>query len=131
MANAKGVANELKAFNEKVLRVTALEVQAEMKRMTPVGNPDNWSGGRSSGNKYASQVEGAPSQAGGYVGGTLRAAVQVDLDDLPRSVTVFNNLPYAKRVYLEEHSRQLPQGEFQAFISRIPSRAEKIARALQ
>lgn len=131
MADAKGVANELRAFNEKLLRVAVLEVQAEMKRMTPVGNTDNWGGGRSSGNKYASQVKGAPSQANGYVGGTLRAAVQVDFDDLPHSATVFNNLPYAQRVYLEGHSRQLPQGEFQAFVSRIPSRMEQIGRALR
>lgn len=101
MANAKGVANELKAFNEKVLRFTALEVQAEMARMTPKDT------------------------------GRLQSNVQVDFDDLPNSATVFNNLPYAQRVYLEGHSRQLPQGEFQAFVSRIPSRMEQIARALR
>lgn len=101
MADAKQVADQLRDFNSKLLRVAALEVQAEMKRMTPVDT------------------------------GQLRAAVQVDLDDVPNSATVFNNLPYAQRVYLEGHSRQLPQGEFQAFVAKIPARMEQIGRALQ
>lgn len=100
MANAKGVASELKAFSEKVLRVTALEVQGQMKKMTPVDT------------------------------GQLRSAVQVDMSNLPESVTVFNNLRYAQRVYLEGHSKQLPQGEFQAYVASIPSRMEAIARGL-
>ena len=99
MAKAKQVTDEMNAFLDKVLRATALYVQGEMKRMTPVDT------------------------------GALRTNVQMTVDD--KVARVFNNLPYAERVYLEGHSNQLPKGEFQAFVASIPQRADAIARGLR
>ena len=129
MANAKQVGAELSAFVDQVLRTTGLDVQAQMKKMTPVGNPDLWkSMGKSGGNPHASKVKGAPSQANGYTGGTLRASVTLLIQG--DEALVSSNLPYAQRVYLEGHSKQLPAGEFQAFVASIPQRMEGIAREL-
>lgn len=101
MANANQIGTELSAFTDKVLRATALDVQGQMKKMTPVDE------------------------------GTLRSAVTMsDAQSLSgeKEINVSNHLPYAKRVYLEGHSKQLPAGEFQAFVASIPTRMEAIAR---
>ena len=60
--------------------------------------------------------------------GQLRASVQMEVEG--DEARVFNNLPYAQRVYLEGHSKQLPQGEFQAFVAGIPQRMDEIARGV-
>lgn len=98
MGKAKKVGDELAKLTNKVLRATALDTQARMKRMTPVDT------------------------------GTLRAAVQVEING--DTARIFNNLPYAQRIYLEGHSKQLPVGEFQAMVASIPQRMEAIAKGV-
>ena len=99
MANANRVGGELSDFVDKVLRASALDVQGQMKKMTPVDT------------------------------GKLRANVEATIES--DYALVSNKLPYAKRVYLEGHSQQLPAGEFQAFVASIPQRMEGIARGLR
>lgn len=60
--------------------------------------------------------------------GALRSAVELEVEQ--DSATISNRLPYAQRVYLEGHSKQLPVGEFQAMVAAIPQRMEAIARGL-
>ena len=99
---ANNVGKELRAFTKKVLRATALDTQARMKRMTPVDT------------------------------GALRANVllEFDSDSDPKVARISNRLPYAQRIYLEGHSKQLPVGEFQAMVASIPQRMDAIARGL-
>ena len=60
--------------------------------------------------------------------GTLRANVLLEIDG--DTARISNQMPYAQRIYLEGHSKQLPVGEFQAMVASIPQRMEAIATGL-
>ncbi len=85
---------------DRIARVAALEFSGTMARMTPVDT------------------------------GALRAAVQWGRLSTGDGYFISNRLPYAQRIYLEGHSKQLPVGDFQAAVARLPNRIEIIARGV-
>lgn len=97
MADKETIKKQLLVLIDQVARAGAIEFTGEAQGMTPVRT------------------------------GALRANWYWDVAPSGKGYIVYNRLDYAQKIMLEGKSRQLPAGEFQAAVARIPQLLETIS----